>query len=213
MTTEHAFAVPTDPSAWCGRLQREHPDLSVEVTGIRALPDGSMIETIRIVGRDAVRGIETVRFTESVEEFEIVHEEPDACTLRIRMRSCAACLAAHDARLMPTLPLVLGQGGCQWRLAAPPEGAREFAARLAQTPQAPTLRRKRTIVKPALLTLRQREILEEAVRRGYYARPRRVSLTQLAGHLGIRKSSLSQSLALIEAKLMPRWVEHLARDE
>lgn len=210
MPTEHGFQIPTTPDAWCARVQREHPDLAVEILGIFPGAEGEMMETIRITGHDAPRAIETIRFTESVHHFEILGQQPDSCTVRIKSSTCGACLAAQMARIAPAFPLVLSGGNCHWRMQTTPEKARAFAASLAETPQAPTLTRKRALSRPALLTPRQREILNAAVTRGYYARPRRMSLSELADHLRIRKSSLSQTLATIEAKLLPRWAEHLA---
>lgn len=207
MSTEHGFDIPTTPDAWCARVQREHPDLSVEILGIFPGADGELVETVRISGAGAARAIETMRFTDSVDHFEVLAQEPDACTVRLKTRSCEACLAAQITRIAPTFPLVLGRGMCHWRLQSEPENVRSFAAHLKTTRQAPKLTRKRQLPSSSLLTARQREILSAAVAHGYYARPRRSSLTELAEVIGIRKSSLSQTLATIEAKLLPRWAE------
>lgn len=213
MPTEHGFDIPTTPDAWCARVQREHPDLSVEILGIFPGADGEMMETIRITGHEVARAIETIRFTDSVHHFEVLAQEPDACTIRVKTRSCDACLAAQTARVAPAFPLILGRGMCHWRLQTTSDKARSFATHLEATPQAPTLTSKRQLPRPSLLTPRQREVLSAAIAHGYYARPRRASLSELAGLLGIRKSSLSQTLATIEAKLLPRWAEHLDSEE
>lgn len=212
MPTEHAFEVPTAPSSWCARLHREHPDLAVELVGIFPGADGEIIETVSVAGRDAMRAIDTIRFTETVHHFEIIHQRGDACTVRLKTHSCEPCLAAQLTRIAPTFPMLVAGGTCHWRVQTSPEKARAFAGRLEQTHHAPTLTRKRWMEQKPVLTPRQREILQAAVTQGYYARPRRLSLTELAGHLKIRKSSLSQTLATIEAKLLPRCVEHLSDD-
>lgn len=213
MPTEHAFQIPTTPDAWCARLQREHPELAVEVLGIFPGSNGDMLETVRVVGRNVTKAVDTVRFTDGVRHFEILRQEPNACTLRIQALRCQACTAAQGAGIAPTFPLLVAGGNCHWRLETAPERAREFAEALEPTKQSPTLTRKRELAKPPLLTPRQREILAEAIAQGYYARPRRVSLTGLATQLNIHKSSLSQSLATIEAKLLPRWAEFLGIEE
>lgn len=213
MPSEHEFQVPTLPEAWCARVQREHPELSFEILGIFPDNAGNMVETVRITGRDPTRALDTIRFTETVQRFEIVHAEPEACVVRIRMFACGPCLAAQRARLAPTFPSRLNGGECLWRLQTSPDLARDFATELVGTRQAPTLMKKRPLERPPLLTPRQREILHAAVTEGYYARPRRVSLSGLADLLKIRKSTLSQSLSTIEAKLLPRWAEHLAEED
>lgn len=213
MTAEHGFQIPTKPGSWCARVQREHPDLAVEILGIFPGADGEMMETIRVSGRDAERAIDTIRFTDSVRHFEVLAQDPDACTIRVKSETCDACIAAQTARVAPAFPLVLGGGHCMWRLNATPDKARTFAATLKDSAQAPTLTRKRVFLHPPILTNRQREVLHAAVAQGYYARPRRMSLSELAAHLNIKKSSLSQTLATIEAKLLPRWAEHLAIED
>lgn len=52
------------------------------------------------------------------------------------------------------------------------------------------------------LTKTQRRILKEAIRHGYYSYPRKITLTKLAEKLGISKSYLSETLQIIESKLL-----------
>lgn len=52
------------------------------------------------------------------------------------------------------------------------------------------------------LTDKQREVVEEAVSRGYYATPRKASLSDLAEDLNVTRSALSQRLNAVEAKLI-----------
>lgn len=52
------------------------------------------------------------------------------------------------------------------------------------------------------LTAKQREVVEEAVSKGYYANPREASLSDLAEELEVTRSALSQRLNAVEAKLI-----------
>jgi predicted DNA binding protein len=54
------------------------------------------------------------------------------------------------------------------------------------------------------LTPRQREVLALAIERGYYDYPRRITLSHLAKEAGVAKSTLSQTLMLIEREVMHR---------
>jgi hypothetical protein len=58
------------------------------------------------------------------------------------------------------------------------------------------------------LTDKQREVVEEAVTRGYYRNPREASLAELAAELEVTRSALSQRLNAVEAKL----IQTLARE-
>ena len=61
-------------------------------------------------------------------------------------------------------------------------------------------------VKPLIsskaLTRKQRELLEIAYRKGFFDVPRRVTLAQLAGELGVSRSTLMESLRRAEARVM-----------
>lgn len=52
------------------------------------------------------------------------------------------------------------------------------------------------------LTEKQREIVQMAVAKGYYANPRDASLSDLAEEVGVTRSALSQRLNAVEAKLI-----------
>ena len=54
----------------------------------------------------------------------------------------------------------------------------------------------------ALLSVRQREVLEAAVEAGYYAFPRRATIDDLADGLGISRSTASEHLRRIEARVL-----------
>lgn len=64
-----------------------------------------------------------------------------------------------------------------------------------------------------MLTLKQLEILNSAIVKGYYASPRRITMNELAEYLGISTPTLHEHLSKIEAKVMPvlhkimRWVK------
>lgn len=55
------------------------------------------------------------------------------------------------------------------------------------------------------LTLKQREILETANLLGYFSYPRKISLTQLAKHFKISKSTLSENLRSAENKIIQNY--------
>jgi predicted DNA binding protein len=60
-----------------------------------------------------------------------------------------------------------------------------------------------------LLTDRQRELLQLAVSEGYYDTPRECTLTELAGEIGLAKSTCSETLHRAEEVVMKKFVEEL----
>lgn len=55
------------------------------------------------------------------------------------------------------------------------------------------------------LSRRQREVLERAVEFGYYELPRRISIEELASHMGLSRSTVSEHLQRGEAVLLAGW--------
>ncbi|MFB6152690.1 MAG: helix-turn-helix domain-containing protein [Halodesulfurarchaeum sp.] len=56
------------------------------------------------------------------------------------------------------------------------------------------------------LTEKQRDAMETAVRKGYYARPRKISLSELAEEFDISQQALAQRLARAEEKVMDQLI-------
>ena len=62
-----------------------------------------------------------------------------------------------------------------------------------------------------LLTARQRQVFDIAIREGFYDIPRRISLTQLAELLGVAKSTLSVQLQRVESTIVHTFSEEIRR--
>lgn len=55
------------------------------------------------------------------------------------------------------------------------------------------------------LTLKQKEILETAYMLGFFSYPRKITLTELAKHLKVSKSTLSENLRVVENKIISNY--------
>lgn len=92
----------------------------------------------------------------------------------------------------------------------------ELSARLTESKDQWHLRRLQTasewsdaetastgqLLEDVSLTEKQREVVQVAVSKGYYANPREASLSDLAAEVGVTRSALSQRLNAVEAKLI-----------
>ncbi len=63
----------------------------------------------------------------------------------------------------------------------------------------------------AMLTDRQESVISLAYDLGYFEFPKRIKLTQLAGRLGVSKSTLSEILRAGEAKILHAYFHGLVR--
>lgn len=200
--------MPTAPDSWCARVLKDHPGLHVEIESIFPALGGQVVETIVLRGRGAGSAVKTIRSTAGTYDHEILELGDEAAAIRLRISPCVACEAAKQAGVSPRFPLVLREGACEWRVRTAPGDRRALSVRYwADAASAVSMiaeehRRLRA------LTPRQREILRVAVREGYYAVPRRVTLSELASSLSIAKSTLSASLQRIEATIAQASLEH-----
>lgn len=114
-------------------------------------------------------------------------------------------LTAAEIGLVPDYPIFIKGGVITTIVAGPEEQVEELCTALRQEfPGTTVVSVKREYIDGvrSLLTPKQLEVFRTALSAGYWERPRRVALSDLAGVMGISKSTLSDSLAVIESKLI-----------
>lgn len=103
------------------------------------------------------------------------------------------------------LPLRMQGGFVRWEVVARARifyKVLEFAHQFGLQPQVISIRRRPLHDHLPLLSSAQQTILNQAMDAGYFAVPRGITLTALARKLGRSKSGISESIALIEKKLL-----------
>ncbi len=103
--------------------------------------------------------------------------------------------------VVPRSPFEVTNGWVDWTFSCTSEQALNLLTELTKSgiPHNLVSTRKN---ESRLLTKRQLEIFDAAVKSGYYDVPRKVTLTTLAEQLNVAKSTLSASLQRIESKVM-----------
>jgi len=194
--------VANPPHGWCRGASLAHPDAAMRVTAMFPLPGGRCIEVVELrtpAWRDVA---ERIRSTPGVAQAEVLLASPHGATLRLVVPACGLARGIVATGALPQLPFSVG-GGCDELVVV---GSRERARMLLEA-----LRRKGVDTQvlssgpyepPRHLTERQQQVLDAAVREGYYDYPRRINLTKLAAKLGVTKSTLSESLMIVERELL-----------
>ena len=103
------------------------------------------------------------------------------------------------------LPIRMQAGYVRWEVVARAkefDQVFEFARNFGLDPQIVSIRRRPLQDHLPLLTPKQQTLLHEAMDAGYFAVPRGITLTALARKLNRSKSGLSESIALIEKRLL-----------
>lgn len=193
------FQVTTPVTAWCTRLTAARPDLRVRVLAGHQTRPGNLTETIQIQGQGWQDALRTLQADAAVHEIRVLDSTPEQGIVRIAADPCPLCPALEANGINPHYPCEIQAGKGTWMIQGEAEKARALVHALRAHGMRANVVYNGDGVAGAALTARQREILGWAVREGYYAFPRRITLTDLAKKIGIAKSTLSESLMIIES--------------
>ena len=112
--------------------------------------------------------------------------------------------------VVPRSPFEVHDGWVDWTFVCTPEQARQLLSEMTKESIPYRLTSTRNIG-ATLLTSRQRQIFDAALREGYYDVPRRTSLSKLAAAMDMAKSTLSAMLQRIESRIMNDMAEEIRR--
>ncbi len=197
--------VPLPEAAWISKFSMAHPDITVEILGhlMSGKGEATVGLSLRGEGAEGMRG--PMAAIPGVREVEVVEVRSGSTEYRVVHTTPSLLPNLADLHLMPRFPFLIREGQATWVIAASEDRIRELYARLkAKAPGVviESLRHTHSQGDLGLLTPRQRTVFDRAMAEGYYEVPRRVTLTELASGLGVAKSTLSESLATIERKIL-----------
>lgn len=188
----------TPAASWCNIVSLKDAGLSVRVLSCFPREGGRMVELVELVG-DWEGAVERVRATTPV---EVIEAAGDRVLLRIETDACPLVRAIHATGVVPRLPFHVREGSEVWHVDGTREALHGFLQALVADGVHPKVVYSGSRAAAPGLTRRQRDVLRRAVREGYYDYPRRISLTALARKIGVAKSTLSESLVMIERTVM-----------
>jgi predicted DNA binding protein len=107
----------------------------------------------------------------------------------------------RQAGVVPRTPFEVRDGWVEWLIESSKENLKEMF-RLFDAASIPYRLLSTRHNSNRLLTPRQLEVFEFALKKGYYDVPRKISLSELAEQLSVAKSTLSTQLQRIESGVM-----------
>lgn len=194
--------MPSPACSWCRAATLARPDVTIRVESCFRLPSGEVVEIAELAGRGWREALAAATKDPASGKIDVVAEGTTSATIRARSPSCALVEAASALGLPPHLPFQVKEGADEWTLLATKEEAQSLLERLHAAGIEGELVHAAPRAAHPVLTERQREILEVARREGYYDYPRRISQSDLAGKIGVTKSTLCQALMIVERKLL-----------
>ena len=110
--------------------------------------------------------------------------------------------------VVPRTPFDVIDGWADWTIQCSSQQAKDLVKEIKLGNLQMRLKSTRS-TKEKLLTPRQREVFELALRRGYWPAPREITLTDLSLELKIAKSTLSVILHSIECKIIDKYYDEI----
>jgi len=194
---------------WIADVSREFPDAGFRV--LTAVPGESAgFALVRVSARDVDAVLSAMNSHDALASVSVMAREDGVATVRIETDTPLLLLAAKRSGLPIEMPLDIEDGVAEVEVTGEHERVAEMGRRLSDLGLEFEVERVRQRVNPArLLTDRQRELLLAAVDLGYYDVPRRATLTEVAEHVGIAKSTCSETLQRVERTVVREFVDDL----
>jgi hypothetical protein len=194
---------------WIADVSREFPDAGFRV--LTAVPGESAgFALVRVTARDVDAVLSAMEAHGALASASVMARGDGAATVRLETDAPLLLLAAKRSGLPIEMPLDIEDGVATVEVTGEHERVAEMGRRLSDLGLRYEVERVRQRVDPArLLTDRQRELLLAAVDLGYYDVPRRATLTEVAEHVGIAKSTCSETLQRVERTVVREFVADL----
>jgi hypothetical protein len=197
---------------WIGEVSRSNPETRFRVLAALA-DDESGVSLVELSGPDVEEALADLRAVDEVREVTPVRLREQEALVQLETSSPFLLFPIQGSGTPLEFPFTLLGGTAEWEVTAPQERLSALGEQLREFGIDFDVRYVREQWESeSLLTERQLELIREAVRRGYYDTPRTCSLTELADHLGMAKSTLSESLHRAEERIVKQFLADATRD-
>jgi len=191
------------PSLWIAAFSLKHPDLLLMLHTVQPARDRRLLADVEILGppNDWVREIANLPGVMEVRHLGVA---PDLGRYRVEHGASGPATLMLKLGMLMRYPITVQNGVVSGELVDQVSQIRRFVAALRASghdARIVSLRHQSLRSRQPNLTQVQREIFRQAVAAGYFEVPRRITLTRLAEMLSRSKSSVSETLAVVERKL------------
>ena len=195
------FRIELPPSLWVAELSREFPKTTFRLlSGYRT--DDRALELGEAVGESALAAAEAIRDHPAVMSYELLESESGRSLSKYETTQTDLYEFVETAGLTIEFPVDVERGWYRFDLTGTRAELDELQEVLDCAPLSYELESLVGRTDPdTLLTDRQREVLDAAVREGYLTVPRECTLAELAATLDIDKSTASTVLRRGQARL------------
>lgn len=198
------FNIQLPEGLWVAELSREYPAAEFRLLSGYELDDRA-VELGEVVADSTEAVTEAMRAHPDIVAYELLESEPGRALTKYETTGTDLYGFAETSGLTIEFPVEVQNGWYSFDLTGTREELDELRAVLEASPLSYELESLVTRTEAdRLLTGRQRELLEAAVREGYFAVPRQCTLAELADSVDADKSTVSTVIRRGEARLV-KW--------
>ena len=207
--TRATLAITLPEHVWVQQVSTTFPDATFRV--LAAVPGTeSGFALVRITGEDAPDAVEAMNDHPQIAELSLAQWSEQEATVHFETTAPLLLFSSQESGMPIQLPVEIQDG----EATVEATGSRERLSELTEQLERFGLRFRveqvdEQLHESQLLSKRQREVVIRAVECGYYDTPRRCSLTELADHLDIAKSTCSETLHRAEETIVKQFVGNL----
>lgn len=197
-----SISLPED--VWMREILTTHDATKFEVITALAGEDAG-IALLRIESDDLLAILTDVRARPDVVDVDLLWKRASTGLVQVEAASPPLLLPLWRAGVPVEMPFTVRDGAATWELTTSSDRLSELGERLNEAGIEYHLESVVEIGSSEadrLLTPRQREVLTVAIKEGYYAVPREVTLTDVAEKLGVSKSTCSDILHRCESNII-----------
>ena len=207
--TQATLAVTLPDHVWIQQVSTSYPETTFHV--LAAVPGrDSGFALVRVIGEDAPDVVEAMNDHPQITELSLAQWGDREATVHFESSAPLLLFSSRESGMPIQHPVEIRDGvatleatGSRERLSQLTEQLENFGLQFRVEQVDDRLHESQ------LLSKRQQEVVLTAVECGYYDTPRRCSLTDLAEHLGIAKSTCSETLHRAEETIVKHFVESL----
>ncbi len=187
------------------RLSREYPDDEFRLLGHHRTDGGMYVLFESPV--DAATMTPYFESDSAVTEYEVLHTDDRTTFVQLRIDRPATYRAVLHSGNLPRSPLVVRDGWIYGEITTSMEGIQKFVSGLQERDvRYEIVSLTQSYDDDDLLTDRQREVVREAVDRGYYETPRACTLSDIADALAVNKSTVGDVLNRAEGRIITQFM-------
>jgi predicted DNA binding protein len=200
-------------TVWIGELSARYPDAQFEI--LTAFPrDAGGIALCEISGPDIKSVVFDMDEYDAVTAVDLLERTDDSALVQFETSNPMLLFPVRNAGTPLELPFTVADGTVTWEVTAARDRLSTLADQLREFGiEFDVISVQQEIETDQLLTPKQLELIQTAVREGYYDTPRGCTLTELADEVDIAKSTCSETLHRAEEKVVKEFVDETVERE